>query len=192
MATSKVDVANDALTHLGKRRITALDDANEEARVMKQYFDRSVDSVLRGYPFHCARHLQQLSRLAEAPTYGYQHRYQLPTSPYCLRVIAVKDADEASTWQRKGRTIHTDLPTCTIEYIGRTDVSELDDLVNDAIAAYIAFRAAYTLTRSRSIQNDMHALFRSLRKEAIAADGTEGSTRILRKSSIRQARGRHS
>lgn len=185
---SEVDVANDALTHLGRSRITSLNDSNEEARVMKQFFDGSVDAVLQDYPYRCARYLAELSKLATAPTWGYDHAYQLPTSPYCLRVLDVLDADSDYTWQRFGRNLHTDLDTCKIEYVGRTDVSALDPLVNVAVASYLAFRAAYALTQSRSMVADMWNLYKSDRQEARTADGLQGSTRKLTMSSFRTVR----
>ena len=187
--SSQVDVCNDALTHLGRRRITSLADDNEEARVMTQFFQASVDAVLQDHPYRCALYLATLGQLAAAPAWGYDHKYQLPTNPYCLRVVDVLNSDSNDTWQRFGRELHTDLDTCKISYIGRTDVSALDPLVNVAIASFLAYRAAYALTKSRTLMADMWNAYKDDRARAKSANGVEGSTRqVLTKSSFRTVR----
>lgn len=190
MATgrSAVDIANDALTHLGRSRITSLDDSTEEARTMTQFIDGSIDAVLQDFPYNCARYLAQCSQLVATPAYGYNYQYQLPTDPYCLRVIHVKDQDAQYTWKRKGRAIHTDLTSCFIEYVGRTDAADLDALVQNVVASYLAYRAAYALTKSNSKANEMFELYTVDAERAQQSDGLEGSTRILTKSEIRTAR----
>ena len=54
----------------------------------------------------------QMAQLAAAPAYGYDHAYQLPTSPYCLRVLELyEEREDGDDWLIEGRSLITDADT---------------------------------------------------------------------------------
>lgn len=187
--SGQVSLANDALTLLGKRRITSLDDEAEEARVMTQIMTPAIDFVLEQYPWRCAMYLASLSQLASAPAFGFAYAYQLPTNPFCLRVWQVNGQSDESTWQRYGRTLHWNEATCAIEYVGRTEVEDLDQSIRTAIADYLAYRAAYALTKSASVRSDVYKLYQADLNEARISSALQGSSRQLRMSRLQRVRG---
>ncbi len=185
---SEVDVANDALTFLGASRITSLADEQTEAKVMTQLYDRTVDAVLRGYPWKCAKFQAELARSATAPVYAWDYSYRLPVDPFCLRVLHVKDADADDKWDRYGDYIYTDLAACKITYIGRIDASVFDSLLRDAVAARLAAEAAYPLVGSTTLQAAMTNIYAAKLEEAKEASAIEGSSTIFVSNYLETAR----
>ena len=176
---SSVDVANDALTFLGATRITSLTDDSNEAKVMNQLYQRTVDAVLRSYPWKVARVQAELAQSATAPEYGWDYSYRLPTDPLCLRVVDVKDADTEDKWDRYGDFIYTDLAICKITYIGRIDASKFDSLIRDAVAARLAADSAYPLVGSNTLMQQMYELYILRIGDAYEASAIEGSSTVL-------------
>lgn len=187
---SEVDVCNDALTFIGATRITSLTDDLNEAGVMNQLYQRTVDAVLRSYIWKCAKSQAELAQSATAPTYGYDYAFRLPTDPLCLRVIDVKDGDVTYKWDRFGEFIHTDLSTCKITFIGRIDASAFDPLLRDAVASRLAADAAYPLVGSTSLSQYMYQLHVNKIEEAKMAAVIEGSSSVLVSSASLQGTSR--
>lgn len=173
---SEVDVANDALTFIGASRITALSDEQTEAKVMTQLYQRTVDAVLRSYPWKCAKFQTELAKSATAPVYQWDNAFRLPVDPVCLRVLDVKDADTDDKWDRYGEFIYTDLENCKITYIGRIDASAFDPLLRDAVASRLAAECAYTLVGSTTLQAAMTNIYIAKIDEAREASAIEGSS----------------
>ena len=176
---SEVDVANDALTFIGASRITSLSDEQTEAKVMNQLYQRTVDAVLRSYPWKCARRQAELAQSATPPVYGWDHAYQLPVDPVCLRILDVKDADTQDKWDRYGDFVYTNLNSCKITFIGRIDASAFDSLLRDAVAARLAAEIAYPLVGSTTLQAQMTNIYVGKIDEAREASSIEGSTSTL-------------
>nr|ANO58163.1 putative tail tubular protein [uncultured Gammaproteobacteria bacterium] len=176
---SEVDVCNDALTFIGATRITSLTDDLTEAGVMNQLYQRTVDAVLRAYPWKCAKMQASLAQSATAPTWDWDYAYRLPTDPLCLRVLDVKDADADDKWDRYGDFIYTDLTACSIVYIGRIDASVFDPILRDAIAAKLAADSAYPLVGSSSLVQMMYQTYQQKLEEAKEAGIAEGSSQVL-------------
>jgi len=176
---SEVDVCNDALTFIGATRITSLTDDLNEAGVMNQLYQRTVDMVLRSYIWKCAKFQAELAQSATDPTYGFDNAFRLPTDPLCLRVLDIKDADVTYKWDRFGEFIHTDLATCKISFIGRIDASAFDPMLRDAIAAKLAADAAYPLVGSTTLSQYMYTMFQQKVEQAKVASIIEGSSSVL-------------
>ena len=176
---SAVDVANDALTFIGATRIVSLEDDLTEAGVMNQLYQRTVDAVLRSYPWKCAKMQATLAASATAPVWEWDKAYRLPPDPLCLRVISVKDADTDDKWERYGNFIYTDLTACSIDYIGRIDASAFDPVLRDAISAKLASDAAYPLVGSSSLVQMMYQTYIEKINQAMEASVIEGSSPVL-------------
>lgn len=83
--TSKIAVANRALTKLGDARITSLDDDQKAAREINSMFDELRDDELRARAWSFSMRRAELPALTDAPLFEYTKQYPLPTD--CLRLF---------------------------------------------------------------------------------------------------------
>ena len=176
MAFSKISLINDALTHLGADRITALTDGSTEAGVMAQIYDGVVDSVSRAFHVNCLINRTQLVASTTTPSWKFDYAYPLPTDPYCVRVLEMEETTSIDRWKVEGRNILTDASTCKIRYVGRpADVGDIDGRLAATISARLAADASYALIQSGQSQQQMWALYMAKLDEARTVDNVESS-----------------
>ena len=84
--TSFVQLASNALRSVGQSGITSFTQSGDAAVVANAKHLQIRDAVIRAFPWNFAKNRATLSKLAAAPDFGFAFQYQLPTSPYCLRV----------------------------------------------------------------------------------------------------------
>ena len=181
---SVVDICNEAMDLLGAATITALTENSKEARLCNRRFETVRDSVLRAHPWNVAITRKQLARDSEAPAFGFNYQFTLPTNPYCLRVLSLFNSlvdsdiaayDSQAMFKIEGRKILTDEDTCKIVYIGRiTDTEQYDSLLSSAIATKLAAETAYAITGSTSVSQQMFAIYEERMREARSMDAVEG------------------
>jgi hypothetical protein len=87
--TSKIAIANRALTKLGAARITSLEDDQKEAREVSSMFDIVRDAELRARAWSFSMKRVQLAAEVDTPVFGYSFQYPLPSD--CLRIWMVGD-----------------------------------------------------------------------------------------------------
>lgn len=87
MSTSKIAVANRALTKLGANRITSFSDNTKEARTVNNMFDTVRDDELRARAWSFSKKRIQLAADVDAPAFGFSFAYTLPVD--CLRIWEV-------------------------------------------------------------------------------------------------------
>ena len=92
MAT-EVSICANALRRLGDDPITSLTDDTERARLCNAFYTDARDAVLRSHPWNFAITRTSLAKLSDAPAYGFNYQYSLPTDPYCLRVLEMEYSD---------------------------------------------------------------------------------------------------
>lgn len=181
MAISTVSICNTALDLLKADPITALADDSASGRWCARNYERVRDAVLRAYPWNCAMARASLAALSTAPAWGYANQFQLPEGPeppYCLRILSIDgEVDYGLTYKIEGRKILTDeAAPLSILYIARVeDPALFDALLADAIAARLAFDAAYPLTGSASLAEAMGRAYGEKLAEARQVDAQEGS-----------------
>lgn len=185
---SKVEVANAALTLLGADTVTALDQANDQARTINARFDAVRDSVLRAHPWNFALRRALLPAETAAPAWGFARQYRLPTDPYCLRVLRLEDT--SATWKVEGRKLLTDgAAPLRISYIARiADTMEWDALFAEAFAARLAAAIGKRLSSSARLQKDAWDLYAALIREARSIDAQEGTPEELGDGEFLEAR----
>jgi hypothetical protein len=79
MATSKVQIANLALMHVGENAIISFDDETNAARAINQVYDVVRDSVLTDHLWNFAIKRISPGRDASTPVYDFLYRFDLPT-----------------------------------------------------------------------------------------------------------------
>ena len=171
--TSAVDIANSALNNIGASTINSLTEDSVAARIVNQRYVFVRDAVFRSHPWNCLVRRASLAQNSTAPTWGYTYAYNLPTDPYCLRVLRLEKLD--LDYKVEGRTIVSDEQTMKIKFIARvTDPNEYDTLLVESIAARLAADICYGITNSNALVANMVALYESKLKEARFVDATEG------------------
>lgn len=174
MASSAVDVCNMALQLLGVRPIASLTEGTKAASIANQIFADERDAALRAHPWNFALQRALLAQDAAAPAFKWSYAYQLPTSPYCLRVLAMS---EDVPYAVEGRKLLTDNGTAAILYIARIEAPSLwDALFTSALAVRLAAKMAYPLTEQAGMQGQMAELYQYTLGEARSTDSQEGST----------------
>jgi len=136
---SWVAVANRALAimgDLGDQTIISLDESNATARACKRTLPGAISEVLETHPWSFAITRQALSRLEDAPLYGFAYAYQLPTDPKCLRVLG---AENSPLYRIVGDTLETDEETINIEFLALvTDPNKFPQKVLNVISLLVA------------------------------------------------------
>jgi hypothetical protein len=170
---SKVSISNDALIRVGADTIISLTEDTEQARVCNQVFDDAYDALLQSHNWNFAVERAQISQSATDPLFGYDHKYLLPTNPYCLKVLKI---DTDFEYRIEGRYLFTDAAPVYIEYIARVaDFNRLSPLFRQALSIYIASQIAYTLTGSTSLKATLVQEFTQMYKLARFEDAKEGT-----------------
>lgn len=181
---SVVDICNEAMDLLGAATITSLTENSKEARLCNRRFETVRDAVLRSHPWNTAVTRAEIARDSTAPAFGFTYQYTMPTDPYCLRVLSfwnsnvdneVAAYDSQVMYKIEGRKILSNEGTCKITYIGRvTDTEQFDPMLSNTIAHRLAAEAAYAITGSTTVAQQMQALYEQRLREARSMDGMEG------------------
>ena len=181
---SVVDICNEAMDLLGAATITSLTENSKEARLCNRRYETVRDHVLRAHPWNCAITRKTLAKDTDAPAFGFNSQFTLPTDPYCLRVLSFWNSnvdnelaayDSNVMFKVEGRKVLTNESTCKITYIARlTDSEQFDTLLSSAIAHRLAGETAYAITGSNNLSQGILALYESRLKEARTMDAMEG------------------
>jgi len=176
MAVSVVSICNMALGKIGAAAITAITEATDNARACNRFYEPVRDELLRRHPWNFSVNRATLAQLAEAPAYGYDHAYQLPSSPYCLRVLELyEERDSGYDFLVEGRKLITDSDTARIKYISQvTDPTQFDATFVEALATRLAAEIAIPVTGESNIAEAMLKLYELKIQEAVGNDGLEG------------------
>lgn len=176
MGISEVGICNMALGKIGAEAIGALTEASDNARACNRFYEYVRDELLRRHPWNFAVNRATLAQLATAPAYGYDHAYQLPTSPYCLRVLELyEERDEGYDFLIEGRSLITDADTARIKYIARvTDPTYFDSSFVETLATRLAAEIAVKVTGESGIAEAMLKMAEVKFQEAVGNDGCEG------------------
>jgi len=169
---------------LGAATITSLTENSKEARLCNRRYETVRDHVLRAHPWNCAITRKTLAKDTDAPAFGFNSQFTLPTDPYCLRVLSFWNSnvdnelaayDSNVMFKVEGRKVLTNESTCKITYIARlTDSEQFDTLLSSAIAHRLAGETAYAITGSNNLSQGILALYESRLKEARTMDAMEG------------------
>lgn len=147
MSWSKVDICNMALPQAGhSQQITTLEYADgeavpEAARMCLLYWPLAFEATARSHNWGCLVKRADLSaNITTAPAWGYTYAYSLPAD----YLGWLRFEDDRAKYKRVGRTIHTDETTVTVEYVARTEDTDLFDplFVEVLVMRLAAFLAA--------------------------------------------------
>lgn len=164
---SQVEVCNRALTKLGAKRITSINDPSKSAQCLASLWDTVRMAELRRAFWQFAISRTSLAALGTAPAWGYTKQYQLPTD--YLRLIQVNEyyaspalvdyrEGDDSLYAIEGDKILTNLGApLKLRYVADvTDPGVFDPLFVECLASKLAYEACYEITNSNQ-QKDVAA-----------------------------------
>src|SRR5688500_10652792 len=124
MAT-KIDIANQALSHLGVgKEITSLTERSEEARALNRFYDVALDALLSEFDWPFARKEAALNEAESEPVEGWSYAYRYPADCVSLRRmvsgIHPEDKDSQIKYAQGkddlGQVIYTNQPDAVAQY----------------------------------------------------------------------------
>lgn len=168
---SEIDVCNDALAMLGEPEIIAYTDGILGSRCQRLY-PRARDFVLRAHPWSRARKQASLTQ-ADYDGTGWDHEYILPADHIRMLKVVTNSGATVDWEMREGRMV-SDADSVEILYIYRvTDLTVMDASFWLAVAAYLAYLLAATVTKDRRIVQEMYQMYKMQLLEAKFVDATE-------------------
>lgn len=145
MATSVVDICNNALIRIGSKTITSLTDGDKVANSCNTVYERTRDTLLRMHLWNFAMKRTQLASEQAAPAFGFSYSYPLPSD-----FIRVKQLDESDDpYKIEAGKLLTDASTVKLIYVSRIeDVAQFDPLFTEALVLLLAINLSYILIGS--------------------------------------------
>ncbi len=177
-----VEIDNMALGEVGEdgSAITTIDDATKSARVCKRFIYQAIREALERGKWKCARHPAELSRLTDAPLFGWAYAFQLPND--YLRVVSFNEVDtdeqDQEMFERQGNTLLTDEDTASIIYIKDltypgNDVNAMGPLLTKACYLNLAAKIAWPLQQSRTLKESLEQSYEAALRTAKSVNSTE-------------------
>ena len=188
---SKVDLANEALLLLGANTITSFTDNDSNAVLVKRFYERERDALLRSHRWSCAITTANLASLTDTPIIDWEFKFTLPTDPYCLRVLDVRTVtgDIKLDFEVQGRELLTEETAVDITYIKRLDdATQFDALLYQALVFRLAWKLSYPITRSNPVMQQMASMYDAVVRDARTIDSQEGTPEIIETDTLTDVR----
>lgn len=176
MATSVIEICNNALIDLGEDSISSLADNTKAARLCNQRWPAVRDAVLRAHPWNCSLRQVELAASAAAPGWQYESGYPLPAD--CLRVLAVcVGSSPVEAWEvQAGAILCDETGPLQVAYVGRIDDPRLyDPLLCEALTARLSATLAYPITASTALAQSFWSMYAEKLREARGVDAREAA-----------------
>ena len=184
---SEVSICNQALTFLGQKPITSLNDASTTAEWMRNNYPFIRDAVLeeRMWTFATAR-ASSTTLDRDAWDTAYAH----PAPLNWISVFRIYRNSGISTltsidWRFEDGNILCSESNILLWGLKRvTDTGKFSPLFVQALAARIAADGCIPLTENRELLRDMWMLYGDKLREAAARDGQQGSNDMITQSRL--------
>jgi hypothetical protein len=178
MAVGEVAIANIALDMLQETPLGSFEEASSAARWFKRNYDPARDQMLRIHPWNFAMRRASLPAASPAPAFEWSAAYDLPSSPWCLRLMPLTDDGKATgrmvPYSIEGRQVLCNMSApLKVRYIARVDEAEFDAAFVQAFAAMLAARAAHWITGKASMVDRLDKVAREAMEMARLIDGFE-------------------
>ncbi len=194
----KVSICNMALSRIGHDAINNLDEASEDARICKQFYDQARKATLRRWPWTFAVRRAQLALVAEDPAEALEWKYKYRYPHRCLNLKRLYNADFDNIPQytqykmssdAEGRLIYCNLASVWAEYIyDIEDCHLMDDEFVEALSWKLASDIAFKLTGSMGISQTCMQAYSAFFAEAGADDSNEQNLQDARLYGLAAAR----
>lgn len=181
MATSVIEICNNALLDLGEETIMSLGDPTKTARLCNQRWPAVRDAVLRAHPWNCCLAQAELAASAQGPAWKWARRYALPVDHLRTVQVVGPDGREVEDWEVQGRDILCDAEApLYLAYVRREeDPRAYDVLLCEALSARLSATLAYPLSASTALGQAFWSVYQQKLSEARGADAREGTPQAV-------------
>jgi hypothetical protein len=170
VATSEVEICNQALILAGSDRITALSDDNQRARLCNELYTNEKNNLLYRHPWNFAIERVQLAVSVTAPEFGFDNQFPLPND--CLRVL---DVDTTEKYVIEGRSILTNEDTLEIKYISSDpSVAHFSQGFCETLSYRLASKLVYALSKNSALADSLWTKAVDAENYARSFDAQEG------------------
>jgi hypothetical protein len=165
---SPIDICNQALAHLGDRRITRLDDAAQSSDALTRYcaefYTQARQEVMAAARWTFAKHVEPLALRADVTTIGFTYAHELPDDHIRLmRVVPGTVTDGVTTFADStidsfkivGSKVWSNTQVLAAEYI--RDVTDPNDWTPHFRAAVARLLASYLAGPTTDNPNEVTA-----------------------------------
>ena len=154
---SVTSIVNNALRELGGSRITSLTDGTTNANIANDVYTDVRQAALRSHHWNFATTRVKLGKLAAAPVFGFDNKFQLSADH--LRVVAVYNNDGGVgtvPYRIEQKAIHSNADDLYLEYIKNvTDPNLMTSDFRRYLEFLLAAAMAMGVTNSRGMRDDM-------------------------------------
>lgn len=176
MATSVVDICNNALIRIGSKTITSLSDGDKVANACNALYEQTRDSLLRQHLWNFAMKRVQLASETTAPAFGFSLSYPLPSDFIRVKMIE----DQVLSYKIEQTSLLTDAEEVKLIYVSRLeDVTKFDPLFTEALILSLALRLSYILIGSNSREAALKDELQRVLFLAKQVDGQEDTPDML-------------
>lgn len=178
---SETSIANAALTLLGERRISSINENSKTAKTILERYDEVRDDTLRAHPWNFATVRVGLAKDAAAPAFEFDNSYTLPADS--LRLLELENQRDFR-YTVEGRQILTnhDPPLNIIYTKTVSDATQMDVMFRNAFAAALAADICEAVTGSTEKVQQTLAIAQERIRLARVPDGQEPSPREIEAS----------
>jgi len=178
MASSKIKIANIALTKLSAKRITAFSDDTEEAKAINAVYDDILEEVLVAHPWSFAQKRHVLATLSITPVMTEDNMTIVYAKPSDLLKITFKSSTAANV-KVESNGILSDTSGLKIIYTMRaTDSIKYFPAFTQALATRLASEIAVSITQSLNKASAMLEDYEELKLPRAKAEDSKQSTAI--------------
>jgi hypothetical protein len=175
---SKLEIYNDALSHLGERKLASLAEAREPRRRLDDQWDRGLRYCLEQGLWNFAMRVVQVNHSADfAPAFGYGFAFEKPID--WIRTAQVSDnesltpplkrySDERDLW-------YADCDPIFVQYVSDDaayglDLSLWPETFAEYVAVHLARKICQGMTSSESRHEELLKLEKKMRTDARSKD----------------------
>ena len=191
---SQVGICNQAINLVGGTQIVSIDDEIQEATICKVMYDDLRDLVLEDADWTFATKRYLLTPEVDTPAWGYMYQHTIP--PEVLRIINAADSidrlngDSDLDWRREGNLILSDISTNLYMKGVRkvTDEALFSAGFIQTFAYKIAAHLSIPIAGSRTLHDDMEAMYTKHKGDAKANDGRQGRSDRINSNRYKKVR----
>jgi hypothetical protein len=191
---SITDVGNLALDLLSAGTVQDVENPTSTTEeLLNRWYDVCRKKLLRSHPWNFATKRIILAASTPAPQFGYTSQYRLPAD--CVRILSVADLEgnpiaTTSYHVENGFILYEgDAGQLRLSYIyDITDVTQMDAMFVDLLAADLAVSIAFKVTEANSDISRLVELHKMKMAQAKAIDGQERPPQRRQVSKARNAR----
>lgn len=142
---TKLGVFNSCMRILAQPLLVSPDDQREDARQLRDAFEPAVNACYEAGNWKSGIKRVQLSRLDDAPVFGYQYYYGVPND--FIRLVQISSSgqrfDDMILYEFEGGKIATDATQVFLRYVARDLISLAPGSWTQAFADYVSARMAF-------------------------------------------------